>query len=78
MNKKKIVTVSGALLFPVQIGYNAVIIRCGNLIRTSKVIDVIESNDNYVIFETMNSIYYVSMNTMPNTAALSTSVAMCA
>ena len=77
---KRKVHISGELLFPLTKGKSAVITRQGDIIRTSTVVLIREKNDDYVCFETVNSVYYVSMKPMANAAraAIPTFLKMCA
>lgn len=74
---KKMVSISGTLLFPLAEGKRAVICHGGDIIYTSRVVDIQEQREDYVRFETMNTIYQVSMAPVPGTAALPT-LRMCA
>lgn len=75
---KKTVEVSGRILFPLKEGQRAVIQRGGEMIYTSLVVEIIENRSDYVCFETMNSVYQVSLIPIPIKAALSEPLAMCA
>lgn len=57
---KKMICVSGELLFPLREGMRAVIRRGGDYICTSRVVEILEQCGNYALFETMNSVYSVS------------------
>ena len=77
---KREVHISGKLLYPLQVGNAAVISRKSDIIRTSSVVSIREENDEYVCFETKNSVYQVSMKPAANMAhAVMTSfLKMCA
>ncbi len=64
---KKVVTIQGTLMVPLQVGQKAVIRHSGDFIRTSRVVDVILQNTEYACFETMNSVYKVYLETAPAT-----------
>lgn len=78
MNRKKTVIVTGHLLFPLKEGHRAVIVRGGDYIHTSLVVEILETKPDHVLFETMNSIYRVQTEPVPIKAALPESLAMCA
>ncbi len=62
---KKIAHITGTLVVPLQVGRHA-IIRChGDVIRTSLVVEILKETADYACFETMNSIYKVSLSTVP-------------
>lgn len=77
---KREVHISGKLLFPLRVGNAAVISRKSDVIRTSPVVSIREENEEYVCFETENSVYQVSMKPAANAArAVMTSfLKMCA
>lgn len=77
---KREVHISGKLLFPLSVGNAAVITRKSDVIRTSPVVAIREENEDYVCFETENSVYQVSMKPVANAArAVMTSfLKMCA
>ena len=62
---KKIVNLEGSLVFPVQVGRRALIRQNGDFIRTSLVVEVLVNRSDYACFETMNSIYKVSLAPVP-------------
>ena len=62
---KKTVSISGKLVAPLQEGNSAIIRRSGDFIRTSPVVEILEVTDNYVSFETMNTLYQLSMDPVP-------------
>lgn len=78
MITKKRVAVSGKLLFPLKEGDRAVIVRGGDFIHTSRVVEILEIETDHVLFETMNSVYRVALSPVPIKAALPTPLAMCA
>ena len=77
---KRKVHISGQLLFPLKKGNAAVIMRQGDIIRTSTVVSIREENEDYVCFETENSVYRVSMRPGANAAraAIPPFLKMCA
>ena len=62
---KRIINLEGSLVFPVQVGRRALIRQNGDFIRTSLVVEVLVSRADYACFETMNSIYKVSLAPVP-------------
>lgn len=74
---KKMVCISGSLLFPLAEGKRAAIRHGGDIIYTSHVVDILEQREDYVRFETMNTVYQVSMAPVPGAAALH-ALRMCA
>lgn len=77
MNKKQ-TTICGRLLFPLSEGECAVIARGGNLIRTSHVVEIIETTPEYSLFETMNSVYKVYLAPESGFASPTRAFAKCA
>lgn len=77
---KREVHISGKLIFPLKVGNSAVISRQSDIIRTSAVVSIREENEDYVCFETENSVYQVSMKPVANTAraVLMSFLKMCA
>ena len=75
---KKMVLVSGRLLAPLKEGKCAVIQRGGEFIRTSQVVEILEVTESYARFETMNTLYQVSMSPVPSEAAAPRMLRMCA
>lgn len=62
---KKIVSIEGNLVFPLQVGRRALIRLNGDFIRTSLVVEILVSRADYACFETMNSVYKVSLSSVP-------------
>lgn len=62
---KKIVSIEGHLVLPVKIGYKALIRFKDDFIRTSLVVEVFVNRPDYICFETMNSVYKVSLAPIP-------------
>ena len=62
---KKIVSIEGNLVFPLQVGRRALIRLNGDFIRTSLVVEILVSRADYACFETMNSVYKVSLSPIP-------------
>ena len=75
---KKHVSLSGRLLFPLKEGQCALIQRRGGVIRTSRVVEILEVTDISVRFETMNTVYLVSTAPVPGAAAAPLELRMCA
>ena len=73
---KKHVSLSGRLLFPLKEGQCALIQRGGGVIRTSRVVEILEVTDISVRFETMNTVYLVSTAPVPGAAAAPLEVPM--
>lgn len=62
---KKTVCVNGNVAFPLEVGRRAVIRRGGDFVFTSLVVEIREQRADYVCFETMNSVYQVSLAPAP-------------
>lgn len=62
---KKTVCVNGNVAFPLEVGRRAVIRRGGDFVFTSLVVEIREQRADYVCFETMNSVYQVSLAPVP-------------
>ena len=75
---KKVMHISGRLLFPLKVGNRAVILHGGDCIYTSRVVEILEESEGIACFETMNSVYRVSLVPVPASAALPEELAMCA
>lgn len=75
---KKTVEVCGKLLFPLQEGHCAVIVRGTECIYTSLVVEILEQSAERACFETMNSIYRVSLQPVPVKMTMPPFLAMCA
>lgn len=75
---KKVVAISGNLLFPLKEGCKAVICSGSSVIHTSLVVEIIEQTPEFAHFETMNSVYRVALAPFPIEAALPKPLAMCA
>lgn len=67
---KKVVCVDGSLALPLQVGKRAVIRRGGDFIFTSLVVDIRDERAYFACFETMNSVYKVSLVPVPVEAAI--------
>lgn len=67
---KKTIEINGKLLFPLQEGHRAVIARGSKYIYTSCVVKILEQSAERSCFETMNSIYRVSLHPVPVEAPL--------
>lgn len=65
---KKIINIEGSLVFPVRVGHKALIRYNGDFIRTSLVVEILANRTDYACFETMNSVYKVSLTPVPTEA----------
>ena len=72
---KKIISISGKVVFPLREGARAIIAYGGDYIYTSRVVEIFEVSAH---FETMNSIYRVALVPNPVTAAIPEVYAKCA
>lgn len=75
---KKIVSISGKVVFPLREGVKAVIACSGGFIRTSRVVEIFEVSDDMAHFETMNAVYKVALAPQPVTASMPEVYAKCA
>ncbi len=75
---KKIISISGKVVFPLREGARAIIAYGGDFIYTSRVVEIFEVRDNFAHFETMNSIYRVALVPNPVTAAIPEIYVKCA
>ena len=75
---KKIISISGKVVFPLREGARAIIAYGGDFIYTSRVVEIFEVSDDFAHFETMNSIYRVALVPNPATATISEVYAKCA
>lgn len=75
---KKLICISGKIPFPLQVGKRAVIIKGGDCIYTSRVVEILNQTDTVAYFETMNSVYQVSLSPVSVRAALPSELSMCA
>ena len=75
---KKLITISGKIVFPLREGVRAVIAYGGDFIYTSRVVEIFEVSEDFAHFETMNSIYKVALVPHPVTAAMPEVYAKCA
>ena len=75
---KKIISISGKVVFPLREGARAIIAYGGDFIYTSRVVEIFEVRDDFAHFETMNSIYRVALVPNPVTAAMPEIYAKCA
>ena len=67
---KKIISISGKVVFPLREGARAIIAYGGDFIYTSRVVEIFEVSEDFAHFETMNSIYRVALVPNPVTAAI--------
>ena len=75
---KKIISISGKVVFPLREGERAIIAYGGDFIYTSRVVEIFMVSDDFAHFETMNSIYRVALVPNPITAAIPEVYAKCA
>ena len=75
---KKIISISGNVVFPLREGARAIIAYGGDFIHTSRVVEIFEVSEDFAHFETMNSIYRVALVPNPVTAAMPEVYAKCA
>ena len=75
---KKIISISGKVVFPLREGARAIIAYGGDFIYTSRVVEIFEVRDDFAHFETMNSIYRVALVPNPVTAVIQEGYAKCA
>ncbi len=75
---KKELHITGRILSPLQEGTRAIIQHGGDTIFTSPVVEIKEFSDDYAHFETMNSVYRVSLIALPIKSAMPKPLAMCA
>ena len=75
MNKKQVI-LAGRLAAPLCEGNRAWIRHHGGLVCTSRVVRIQSFSDRKAVFETLNSMYHVSLETYP--FAMELPKAMCA
>ena len=75
---KKIISISGKVVFPLREGARAIIAYGGDFIYTSRVVEIFEVSEDVAHFETMNSIYRVALVPNPVTAVIQEVYAKCA
>ena len=75
---KKTVHISGKVVLPLREGEKAVIACSGGFIRTSRVVEIFEVNDDMAHFETMNAVYKVAYAPQPVTVSMPEIYAKCA
>ena len=75
---KKIISISGKVVFPLREGARAIIAYGGDFIYTSRVVEIFEVSEDVAHFETMNSIYRVALVPNPVTAVIQEGYAKCA
>ena len=75
---KKIISISGKVVFPLREGARAIIAYGGDFIYTSRVVEIFEVSEDFAHFETMNSIYRVALVPNPVTAVMQEGYAKCA
>ena len=75
---KKIISISGKVVFPLREGARAIIAYGGDYLYTSRVVEIFEVSEDFAHFETMNSTYRVALVPNPVTAAIPEVYAKCA
>ena len=75
---KKTVKVNGNVISTLQEGRRAVIQHKGGIIQTSTVVQIKENQNEFVRFETLNSIYEVTQRPQTVRVPLPHFLAMCA
>ncbi len=75
---KKEVCISGKILFPLRKGNSAIISVNGDCTRTSPVVRIVEEKSDYAHFETLNTVYKVSMRPTSGVARVLPFLMMCA
>ena len=76
---KKLICINGTLLFPLEIGKKAIVVKGkDDIIYTSRVIRIYNATKKFACFETLNSIYKVSFQALPIMMPLPKEMAMCA
>ena len=75
---KKEIHLSGRMALPPEEGERAIISVGGSFIYTSPVVEIIEERADYVCFETMNSLYKVSLQPVPVHARILSFLNLCA
>ena len=75
---KSTIRISGRLVFPVKEGARAVILYGGELIRTSRVIKILEQSEYMAYFETERYVYKVSLVPHANAVQVRKEYAKCA
>lgn len=78
MKLKKSKILSGILMNPLMIGGRALIYHAGKLTRTSTIVDIHSSGDHHLRFETMNTIYILLTDPVPQSAALPVEMSLAA
>lgn len=66
---KKLVSLSGHIVFPLKEGSPAYIACSQGIIQTSKVVSIIANEKEFANFETLNSKYKVTLEKSPVTLA---------
>lgn len=68
MNDKKTTTLSGVLMYPLEVGSCALILNRGRVLRTSRVVAIHRKKRDEIRFETMNTNYRLLLDPSPQTA----------
>lgn len=68
MKEKKTATLSGTLMYPLEVGCRALIFHNGRITRTSRVVAIHEKNCEEIRFETMNTVYRLLLGPTPQAA----------
>lgn len=67
---KKVIYLQGTLLAPLMVGSCAYISYSGQVIRTSRIVEIREVSGQRASFETLNSHYCVELSPVPISAAM--------
>jgi hypothetical protein len=76
--KKKIVSLNGTVAMPLKTKERAIIYFDGGKIKTSLVVSIIEISKDLIVFETLNSVYRVIPEFMPETRVMDRTIPVCA
>jgi len=68
MNSKKFTTLRGVLMFPLCVGYRALILHEGGYTHTSRVVAIHSTQKDDIRFETMNTHYRLLPDPMSQSA----------
>lgn len=68
MNRKKHITLSGVLMYPLAVGNRALVFGQGRFTRTSRVVAVHRRDMNEIRFETLDGEYTLLLNPFARTA----------
>jgi hypothetical protein len=76
--KKKIVSLNGAVMMPLKTKEKAIIYFDGGKIKTSLVVSIIAVSKNLIVFETLDSIYRVIPEFVPEIIVMDATIPVCA